>query len=131
MLGQAEQAQGRIRRAGRWYPAMMFAYGLVTIGIVAWIPALRDIWTGIVFGLVAVAWAVILVWWKHRHPIRPASRRDTRKWVVAWLVLYIAAVSWFGPTYLDHTVAWWALMGIVVAVPAFTEAGRTWSLVRR
>jgi len=130
MLGQAERAQVRIRRAGRWYPAMMAAYGLFTIGIVAWIPALRGSWSGIVFGLVAVAAAVAMIWWKSRHPVRPATRRDARKWVLAWVVLYVAAVSWFGPTYLDHAAGWWALMGVVVALPAFAEAGRGWLRVR-
>jgi hypothetical protein len=130
MLGQAGQAQARMRSAGRWYPPTMVVFGLVTIGIVAWIPALRDTWSGIVFGVVAIVWAVGMAWWKFRHPVRPTSRRDSRRWVVAWVVLYIAAVSWFGPTYLDHTVGWWALLGIVVAVPAFAEAGRTWLRVR-
>lgn len=131
MLGHAELVQGRIRRSGRWYPAMMSVYGLVTIGLVAWIPVLHGTWAGIAFGLIAVAWAAGIFWWKHRRDVRPASRRDTRKWVVAWVVLYVAAVSWFGPTYLDHAVGWWALMGLVVAIPAFAEAGRTWVRVRR
>lgn len=131
MLGQAEQVQVRMRQAGRWYPAMMTAYGLITIGIVAWVPVLNGTWAAIAFGLVVVAWAVAAYWWKSRHQVRPASRRDNRKWIVSWVGLYVAAVSWFGPTYLDHTVGWWALMGVVVAVPAFAEAGRAWRRVRR
>jgi O-antigen/teichoic acid export membrane protein len=131
MLGHAEQVQARMRSAGRWYPVMMSAYGLVTIGLVASIPLLHGTGAGIAFGLVAVAWAGGIAWWKHRHDVRPTSRRDTQKWVVAWVMLYIAAVSWFGPTYLDHTVGPWALMGVVVAAPAFLEAARAWLRVRR
>jgi hypothetical protein len=131
MLGRAEQVQARVRRAGRWYPMMMTVYGLITIGVVAWIPALRDTWTGIAFGLVVVAWAIGIAWWKSGRAVRPTTRRETIRWVVAWIVLYGVAVSWFGPTYLRHAVGWWALMGIVVAVPAFGEAGRAWRRVRQ
>jgi peptidoglycan biosynthesis protein MviN/MurJ (putative lipid II flippase) len=131
MLGHAERVQARMRSAWRWYPSMMSAYGLVTIGLVAWIPLLHCAGAGIAFGLVAVAWAVAIGWWKHRHDVRPTSRRDTQKWVIAWVVLYTAAVSWFGPTYLDRTVGAWALMGLVVASPAFLEAARAWLRVRR
>ncbi len=130
MLGHAEQVQAHIRRAGRWYPAMMSAYGLVTVGLVAWIPLLHGTGAGIAFGLVVVAWTVGIGWWKHHHQVRPTSRRATQKWVIAWVVLYIAGVSWFGPTYLDHTVGAWALMGVVVAAPAFLEAARAWLRVR-
>ena len=87
MLGQAEQAQVRIRRAGRWYPAMMAAYGLFTIGIVAWIPSLHGSLSGIVFGLVAVVWVALMSWWKARHPVRPTIRRDSVRWALAWTVL--------------------------------------------
>lgn len=131
MLGHAERVQDRIRRSGRWYPAMMITYGLATIGLVAWIPLLHDTWAGIAFGLVAVVWAAGIFWWKHRQGVRPASRRETRQWVVAWVVLYTAAVSWFGPVYLHRVVGWWALLGLVVAVPPFAEAGRAWARVRR
>lgn len=130
MLDNAEQVQARMRRGGRWYPEMMTAYGLVTIGLVAWIPLLHGTWSGISFGLAAVAWAVAMAWWKRRQDVRPASSRDTRVWVVSWVVLYSAGVSWFGPMYLDHTVGWWALMGVVVAIPAFFEATRGWARVR-
>ncbi|MGI8415173.1 MAG: hypothetical protein ACR2P2_02985, partial [Nakamurella sp.] len=104
---------------------------LMTIGIVAWVPVLNGTWAAITFGLVAVAWGVGSFWWKSRHDVRPASRRDERKWIVPWVVLYVTAVSWFGPTYLDHSAGRWALMGVVVALPAFAEAGRAWRLVRR
>ncbi|GGF47043.1 hypothetical protein GCM10011519_21320 [Marmoricola endophyticus] len=130
MWGQAEQVQARMRRGGRWYPVMMTAYGVVTIGLVAWIPLLRSTRAGVAFALVVVAWAVVIFWWKHRQDVRPVSRRDTRVWVVSWVVLYVAGVSWFGPTYLDRSVGWWALMGVVVAVPAFAEAIRGWARVR-
>ncbi|MGI8417162.1 MAG: hypothetical protein ACR2P2_13365, partial [Nakamurella sp.] len=69
MLGHAEQVQTRIRRAGRWYPAMMISYGLMTIGIVAWVPVLNGTWAAITFGLVAVAWGVGSFWWKSRHDV--------------------------------------------------------------
>jgi hypothetical protein len=130
MLGRAEQAQLRIRQAGRWYPAMMIAFGLFTIGIVTWIPALRGSWSGIAFGLVAVASVAAMRWYKSRHTVRPANRRDGLRWALTWTVLYVLAVLWFGPTYLDHAVGWWALMGVVVALPAFAEAGRAWLRVR-
>ncbi|WP_156994319.1 hypothetical protein [Pseudonocardia acaciae] len=131
MLGHAEQIQVQIRRAGRWYPALMIVFGVLTIGIVAWVPVIDDTATAIAFALVIVAWIVGFSWWKSRHHVRPTSRRDTRKWVVAWAMLYVTAVSWFGPTYLDHAVGWWALMGVVVAAPAFHEAIRVWLRVRR
>ncbi|QUQ67651.1 hypothetical protein [Kutzneria sp. CA-103260] len=131
MLGQAEQAQVRIRRAGRWYPALLAGYGLFTIGIVSWLPAVRGNWSGIAFSLVAVAAVAAMSWWKSRHAVRPTSRRAALRWAVPWTVLYVAAVTWFGPTYLDHVVGWWALMGVVVAIPVFAEAGRVWLRVRR
>lgn len=130
MLGQADQVQVHIRREGRWYPVMMTAFGLVTIGIVASVPTLDSDWAGIVFGAVVVVLAIGMVWWKSRHPVRPVSRRDSQKWVITWVVLYVAAVSWFGPTFVDRSVGWWALLGLVVAVPAFVEAGRGWQRVR-
>jgi hypothetical protein len=129
MLGQAEQAQVRIRQAGRWYPAMLVAYGLFTIGIVTWIPSLHGPW-GLVFGLVVVIVVAAMSWYKSRHAVRPTSRRDAMRWALPWTVLYVAAVTWFGPTCLDHAVGWWALMGVVVALPVFVEAGRVWRRVR-
>src|SRR5436305_15311742 len=97
MLGQAEQAQVRIRQAGGWYPAMLVAYGLFTIGIVTWIPALHGDWPGIVFGLVVVIAVAAMSWYKSRHAVRPTNRRDAMRWALPWTVLYVAAVTWFGP----------------------------------
>lgn len=131
MLEQADRVQVRIRREGRWYPGMMTAFGLVTIGIVASVPMLDSDWAGIAFGAIVVVLAIGMVWWKSRHPVRPISRRDSQKWIIAWIVLYIAVVSWFGPTFVDHAVGWWALLGVVVAIPPFVEAGRAWQRVRR
>jgi hypothetical protein len=127
LLDHAEQVQASMRRAGRWYAALVAAIGLYSIGIMAWMPVAHGAQTG----LVAVACAMGAAWWKFHNRVRPASRRDMVKWVVPWAVMYVAAVTWFGPTYLDHTVGWWALMGAVVAIPAFTEAARAWSRTRR
>lgn len=127
MLGHATQVQASIRRAGRWYPALVISIGLYSIGIMAWMPVAHGAQTG----AIAVAFAAGIAWWAFRSRVRPVSRRDRARWIVPFMVLYVAAVSWVGPTYLGHTVGWWALMGAVVATPAFTEAARVWSRGRR
>lgn len=130
MLERAATVQARIRRGGRWYPAMMTAYGVVSVALVAWLPLVRSTWAGIAFAVVAVAWAAVMFAWKRGQDVRPAHSQDTRRWLVSWVVLYTTAVFWFGPTYLNRAVGWWALMGVVVAVPAFVEAARAWVRVR-
>lgn len=130
-LWHVDRVQEQIRRAGRWYPPMMAGFGLGTIALVACLPAVRSTEAGIAFTLVAVASAAVLVWWKSRQDVRPASRAHRWRWSAAWAVLYAAGTCWFGPAYLGDHVGWWALMGFAVAAPAFAEAGRVWERGRR
>ncbi len=131
MLERAASVQARIRQGGRWYPAMMTVYAVVTVALVTWLPLVRSNWAGVAFAVVAVAWAVVIFAWKRGKGVRPARSRDTRRWLIPWVVLYSTGVFWFGPTYLGRAVGWWALMGVVVASPAFVEATRAWLRVRR
>lgn len=128
-VGRAEVVQGRMRRAGRWYPATMIAFGLLTVALVACVPVVRDTARGVLFILVSLLWAGAVAWQKYRNQVRPVSNRHMRMWAAAWVVLYLSAVFWIGPHFLAHRAQWWALMGLVVASPAWFEAARAWRQV--
>jgi hypothetical protein len=130
MLGQADQAQQQMRRRGRWYPAWVAAYGVVSAGIVAWMPVTHG-WWAVPFTVVLVVWILGLQRWKARQTVRPAADKQIlARWLVPWMVLYLIAVTWIGPRWLGQHVGWWAVMGIVVSLPAFLEALGCWRVLR-
>lgn len=131
MVARADEVQEQMRQRSRWYPAWVAGYGLVSVGIVTWVPVAHGWWV-VPFTVVLVVWVLGLQRWKARQPVRPAvDKQILARWLVPWMVLYMIAITWVGPRWLGaQHVGWWAVMGVVVSLPAFIEAVGRWRLLR-
>jgi len=118
----AEDAERRMRQSARWYPLWVTVFGLFTVVLVALTPVMSSLrgtlFTGVGFVVVIGLWS-----WRTWQPVRPVSDMRIAIWIGLWLVLFLLVVLLVGPAVAGGSVALWALLGVVQALPAFVEAG--------